>query len=89
MNSSYASIIGVFASPRDFKVQFRDLVPVMDENGTITGQEVSCDQIITMSPVTAKELIIILGDQIKAYEQQHGEIQTFLTIPHSSDLKNE
>ena len=89
MATGYATIIGVYSNVRDFKIQFRDTVPVTDEAGTITGQEISFDEIIAMSPTTAKELAIILAGQVEAFEKQYGEIKTFLMPPENTSDSNE
>lgn len=89
MTSGYASIIGVYANVRDFKLQFRDTMPAVDEAGRVTGQIISFDEIIAMTPTTAKELSQILASQIEAYEKQYGEIKTFLTQPEGLSENNE
>lgn len=89
MTSGYASIIGVYANARDFKLQFRDTMPTVDEAGNVTGQTVSFDEMIAMTPTTAKELALILAGQVEAYEKQYGEIKTFLNPPEGSSETNE
>lgn len=78
VDSAYASIIGIYTSVHDFKIQFRDITPVVDDNGKIVGQSTTYEQFITMTPSVAKELYILLGEQINSYEGQFGSITTFL-----------
>ena len=75
----YATVFNVFMSARDCKISFIDVDPVIGENGQVIDQKTSGQQTITLPLSTAKELVKILGEQITLYENQFGEIKTFLS----------
>lgn len=69
----YASVFGVFSSPRDCKIVFQDVIPEIQENGEVINRP-SEKTTIVMSMVTAKELVNYLSSHITEYEKQFGEI---------------
>ncbi len=89
MASAYASVVGVFANSRNFKIQFREFDPVIDDEGKIVGQALAIDQLVTLAPETAKELSIILNGQIDSYEKQFGVIKTYLNVEQGKADANE
>lgn len=72
----YASTVGLESAGNDFTLTFLRSRPVV---GEIDGQKVALQEaqaIISFSPQTLKDLWILLGDALPAWEKDFGEIVT-------------
>lgn len=70
----YANRVDVTTSLFDIDIKFSAVSPLRNEQGQIIGQNINTSIEVFMSPQHAKELIRVLSEQIKWYENNFGEI---------------
>lgn len=88
MNSMfYASVFGVYSSPRDIKIEFSDTIPSVDEKGEVIVRTSEEKNTVIMSVATAKELATILSEHVAEYEKQYGEIPDLVKILRENNNK--
>ncbi len=81
MNESfYASTISVFMSQKDCKIEFKDVMPTLNESQQLVLQPTPAHTVV-LSAIAAKELLTMLRDQIESYEKQYGPIADAQVTP--------
>jgi hypothetical protein len=78
----YASSISGSWSSNDLTITFGRGMPAMLEGGELSGtivQAIKAQAIIAMSPQTAMDLYILLGDGLDVHQKQYGPVETDFT----------
>ena len=64
----YSNNIGIQLTNWDVRLIFTEVVPAMD------SVSIQLRSLVTLVPAQAKALVMVLGEQLKQYEQMNGEI---------------
>jgi hypothetical protein len=83
----YASTSMLLATGNDFTIIFSRPRPILTDNDTVNPAAAITEAVasVSLTPQTAKDLLLILQANIPAWEKEFGEIQT----PFSRQVANQ